>query len=765
MNSPISPTRLNTLAELLGRVAEELAFVSPGQDAGLLPLNGLVADLEDTTTEVDLPPVFVTGIAVARNWLDTILDGTGLFSETDVGRLNSWQMWMANVLDAIERATALPDWPQEWTENAADKSSPTPPKAAPPAPDLQIERTALVSKPEDDEPSLLINFDDDAELLAEFNSESVELLQQIEEGVLILEERPDDVATINAIFRSFHTFKGGAGFLHLLSLRDLAHELESLLDAVRSDKLTINAAIIDLILDGGDALKQFTEEIGAQLQGINRGQPISVPIKGIIRRAGAILRGEIPVVLPSTLGPVLTPGAEAVGQAKTSSELSEEASATSESKVRPTASTPTPEPTKSATPSRAKTPAKTTESGFVKVETGKLDALVDLVGELVIAQSMVVQNPDVQKIVSAHLTRCIRQLGRITTELQSNAMSLRTVPIRAAFQKMSRLVRDVSAQQGKQVQIIFIGEDTELDRNIVEKLADPLAHMIRNAVDHGMEGPQERVEKGKSPQGTITLSASHQRGGVMIVIEDDGRGLDHRKLRAKAIANGLIRADSHLTPSAIYPLIFKPGFSTAEKVTDLSGRGVGMDVVLRNVESLRGRIEIDSTLGTGTRFTVMLPLTLAIIEGMLVEVGGERYVIPMLAIRESFRPSRGAVTTQHERGEVVSVRGRHTPLLRLGEYLGTAPRAKDPEDGVIVVVESGQHARGLLVDELIGKQEVVIKGLGVAFEKQNLLAGAAVLSDGWVGLILDVDVLVNLPPSAVGPAPPRRAATINLEMS
>jgi two-component system chemotaxis sensor kinase CheA len=371
--------------------------------------------------------------------------------------------------------------------------------------------------------------------------------------------------------------------------------------------------------------------------------------------------------------------------------------------------------------------------------------LVDLVGELVIAQSMVVQNPDVQMINSLQLVRCLRQLSRITTELQRNAMSLRMVPIRAMFHKMNRLVRDLAAQQRKQVQLVLEGEETELDRNIVEKLSDPLVHMIRNAVGHGLEYPADRIAQGKPELGTIRLTAAHQRGGIVIRIQDDGKGLDRGRILAKAIDHGLVKANANLTESEIFSLIFQPGFSTAESVTDLSGRGVGMDVVGRNIENLRGKVEIQSLPGQGATFTILLPLTLAIIDGLLVGVGGDRYIIPTLSIRESFRPPPGMVTTVHGRGEVVSVRGRQTPLLRLGHYLGTASRAVKPEDGIIVVVESGDAARGLLVDELIGKQEVVIKSLGRAFRQQNLLAGGAVLGDGGVGLILDVDTLVQMP--------------------
>jgi len=374
-----------------------------------------------------------------------------------------------------------------------------------------------------------------------------------------------------------------------------------------------------------------------------------------------------------------------------------------------------------------------------------------LVGELVIAQSMVVQNPDVQNINSLELVRSVRQLSRVTKELQRNATSLRMVPIRGLFKKMARLVRDLAIDTKKQVQLVLDGEETELDRNIVDKMADPLIHMIRNAIDHGLESPAERVAAGKSALGTIRLSASHARGGIVIRIDDDGRGLNGERILRKAIEKGLIHSELGLSESEVYSLIFLPGFSTAEKVTDLSGRGVGMDVVRGSIESLRGKVETQSALGVGTTFKILLPLTLAIIDGLLVGVGKERYIIPTLSVRESFRPHAGMVTSVQGRGEMVAVRGRQTPVLRLGAYIGTTAQSTRPEDGILIVVESGDQSRALLVDELIGKQEVVIKSLGHAFEQQNIVAGGAVLGDGWIGLILDVDTLVRLPQNTRAP--------------
>jgi two-component system, chemotaxis family, sensor kinase CheA len=720
-------TNLSKADEILGQLGVELAFVTPNQDTGLLPINRFVMDLEELA-EREVPFPVTAGLKVARAWLDQTLDGPGKFTEESIRNFNGWHTWMTSVLLAWERGTAMPAWPEGWNRNHPTVAG------------AELAKWASTPLPSGgEETSIRLNLAEDLELLREFHGESVELLHDIEQGILVLEDNPADAVTINSIFRAFHTFKGGAGFLKLEALRDLAHDLESLLDAVRRSELRLSSEIIDLILAGADALKHFTREIGAQLQGANPGAPILVPTRQIIGRVQSALRGEPPSVATP---PAAAPSEASKAAGASSAPTKETSDRVIEPKVGPT-------PADATRVSVATSPA----SGFVKLDTAKLDNLVDIVGELVIAQSMVVQNPDVQKINSLQLVRCLRQLSRITTELQRNAMSLRMVPIRAMFHKMNRLVRDLSTQQQKLVRLVLEGEETELDRNIVEKLGDPLAHMIRNAVDHGLEYPADRVAKGKPDLGTIRLSASHQRGGIVIRIQDDGRGLNRRRILAKAMDRELVKANANLSESEIFSLIFLPGFSTAEKVTDLSGRGVGMDVVRRNIESLRGKIEIQSLPGQGTTFTILLPLTLAIIDGLLVGVGGDRYIIPTLSIRESFRPRPGMVSAVHEQGEVVSVRGRQTPLLRLSRYLGTTSRAVNPEDGIIVVVESGDSARGLLVDELIGKQEVVIKSLGGAFEQQNLLAGGAVLGDGWVGLILDVDTLVKMP-NQPPPAPP-----------
>jgi two-component system chemotaxis sensor kinase CheA len=327
--------------------------------------------------------------------------------------------------------------------------------------------------------------------------------------------------------------------------------------------------------------------------------------------------------------------------------------------------------------------------------------------------------------------------------VQKTAMSMRMVPIGMLFQKMARLIRDTSRKAGKQAELVTVGEDTELDRNIVEELADPLMHMVRNAIDHGIEPPKERIAAGKPATAKIELRAAHQGGHILIEIADDGRGMNRDAILKKAVERGIVSATTTLPDVDIYNLIFEPGFSTAEKVTDISGRGVGMDVVKRHIQKLRGRTEIQTVLGKGTTFQLKLPLTLAIIDGLIVGVGGERYIVPIFTVKELLRPTEGMVTTVEGRREIALVRERVLPVVRLYRRFGVTPRTKDPLESLLIITESQGAEYCLMVDALLGKQEVVIKSLGEAFRNVTGIAGGAILGDGRVGLILEMNALFN----------------------
>ena len=358
---------------------------------------------------------------------------------------------------------------------------------------------------------------------------------------------------------------------------------------------------------------------------------------------------------------------------------------------------------------------------------------------------MIRQDSTLRQGASSNLLRNLTQMDKITRELQQLGMSLRMIPVRATFQKMARIVRDLAKKSGKQVAFELHGEDTMLDKSIVDRIGDPLIHLVRNSVDHGIEtAVQERIAAGKPERGTVRLNAFHKGGNINIEIRDDGRGLDREAIMAKARQRGLIGEHEVLTDREVFELIFHAGFSTAKQITDVSGRGVGMDVVKRAIEDLRGSIGIESEAGKGTCFTLRLPLTLAIIDGMLVCIGDERYIIPTLSIVESLRPAAEDVVTVIKKGEMVRIREDLIPLFRLADLFQVRGAKTDPTQAIIIVVEDNGKRTGLLVDDLLGQQSTVIKSLGASLRGLPGVAGGSILSDGTVGIILDVGSLVKL---------------------
>jgi two-component system chemotaxis sensor kinase CheA len=556
----------------------------------------------------------------------------------------------------------------------------------------------------------------DPELLTDFIVESREHLSNIETQLLTLERDPFDSEALNSAFRGFHTIKGLAGFLELWDVQKVAHEVEAVLDRARNGELTIASEAIDIILASADHLRHWLEHLQSNLQSMPSDAPESPDdLLGQIHR---LVQGESrPQSGPAP--PQTSPAAE-------------------------TASVPAAEESESraaAPEARASAGARRSEAMAVKVDTGKLDYLVDMAGEMVIAESLVRHDSDLSAIKSPLLQRKISHLTRITAELQKTAMAMRLVPIGPQFRRMARLVRDLARQFDKRVEMETQGDDIELDRTIVEELADPLMHMVRNAMDHGIEMPADREKAGKPATARLLLKATHQAGQVVIEISDDGRGLDRQKILNKAIQKGLVASGDGMSDNDVFNLIFEPGFSTAAQVTSVSGRGVGMDVVRRHIEKLRGRIEIRSVLGQGATFQLKLPLTLAIIDGLVVGVGTERYIVPLFAVRELLRPSEDTVWTVQGRAEMALVRGSLLPVARLYRVFAVQPRSEDPAAGVLIVAEVEGHRFCVLVDEVIGKQEVVIKTLGAMFKNAPGIAGGAILGDGRVGLILDLDRL------------------------
>ncbi|PEQ12794.1 chemotaxis protein CheA [Novosphingobium sp. PC22D] len=397
-------------------------------------------------------------------------------------------------------------------------------------------------------------------------------------------------------------------------------------------------------------------------------------------------------------------------------------------------------------------PAAVAAGQSIRIDLFKLDRLIDLVGELVIAQAMLVQRLDGAGITA---TEELGLLENLTRDIQESAMSIRAQPISSVFSRVPRILRDLASTTGKHVKLEVIGESTELDKTVIERLGEPLTHLIRNAVDHGIESAEDRIAAGKNPEGTLTLSAEHRSGRILISIADDGAGINRERVLAKAIEKGIVSAENQLTAEEIDNLIFAPGFSTAQTISSVSGRGVGMDVVRQNVKDLGGRITIDSTPGEGTTFILTLPLTLAISDGMIVNVGEQTLVVPLAHVLESLRPAEGDVKGLGSSRHMLNVRGKFIPVLSLREALGSPSGATSPEEGVLIVVDTeaaGQAA--LLVDDIQDQRQFVIKSLSTNYRSVDGVAGATILGDGRVALIVDVDGLV----ACALPAHERQAA-------
>ena len=379
----------------------------------------------------------------------------------------------------------------------------------------------------------------------------------------------------------------------------------------------------------------------------------------------------------------------------------------------------------------------------IRVDLDKIDRLVNMVGELVITQAMLGQQASGFTVEShPELIQGLQELSHHTRELQENVMAIRAQPVKALFSKAPRLVRDLSTKLAKQARLVMSGENTEVDKTVIEQLSDPLTHLIRNALDHGIETPEERMAVGKPAEGTIHLAAQHRSGRIFIEIQDDGRGINRERVLAKALEKGLVERGQQLTDEQIDMLIFAPGFSTASEVSDVSGRGVGMDVVRKNIQDVGGRVVVQSTPGAGSRFILSLPLTLAVMDGMLVQVGGQRYVLPLTNIVESLRPTAQQARSLVDVGEVLTIRGEYINLMPLHAIFGIDGAITDPTKGLVVIVETeGGERVGLLVDELLGQQQVVIKSLDSNFRPVRGISAATILGDGRVALILDVSAL------------------------
>jgi two-component system chemotaxis sensor kinase CheA len=613
--------------------------------------------------------------------------------------------------------------------------------ASPCKPAASAEDKTPVGAPNPPAPARIPNaIAQDPELLGDFILEAREHLSSIETNLLELEQDPQRAEAIHAVFRSFHTIKGLAGFLELAAIQQVAHDTETALDLARNGALALNPEVIDTVLAAADYLKYSISRLDAVLAG-RSAPPEQNPGALLVRVRALAQPGSTspgaPLEKPSSPAPMPAP----LPSEPAPTAIVDPASLAKRVPPPVAEVEPAPEPAKASAnvPKNDKLRSDNAATRSVKVDTSKLDFLVDMVGELVIAQAMVRHDPSLGKLSSQKLQRNLSQMARITADVQKTAMAMRMVPVGSLFQRTARLVRDLSRKAGKRVELVTEGEETELDRTIVEEVADPLMHMVRNSIDHGLETPGERARSGKPAVGTIKLKAWHQAGHIVIEVSDDGRGLDRDRILNKARQRGLIGSNETPSDAETWALIFEPGLSTAEQVTDISGRGVGMDVVRKHIQKLRGRVETRSVKGKGTDFVLKLPLTLAIIDGLVVKTGEERYIVPLFAVSEMLRPTPEMMWTVQGKEEMALVRGKLIPVVRLYRRFGVQPRSEDACQSLLVVTESGGRPFCLMVDELIGKQEVVIKSLGETMKQVPGIAGGAILGDGRVGLILDVE--------------------------
>jgi len=584
----------------------------------------------------------------------------------------------------------------------------------------------------------IANIMEDVEIVKEFLTESSDHLDDVESKILQLEESPENTDIINNIFRPIHSMKGSAGFLGMKDIGKVSHELETLLDEARKGKLKITPEIIEILYEGIDILKKLREIVAKKVDDkdavcdeINYQQLLSE-----IASALQHINNQDSAHARKPLGQILVESGD-VSEEQLEAALHEQKKHLGEILVEKGITTP--DKVENALKIQAASGKKTAET--VKVDTQKLDNLVNLVGELVIANALI---SETLGAISDGASKNFSQFKKIVKDMQDQVMSMRMVPLKSTFQKMARLVRDVSTKAGKKVRLEVAGEETELDKTVIEEIGDPLVHIIRNSIDHGIEPHDDRIAKGKPAEGLVRLNAFHKGGNIVIEIEDDGRGLCRDKILKKAIEKGLVEENASLTDQQIYGLIFAAGFSTAEKITDISGRGVGMDVVKKNVERLRGKVEISTVEGKGTKISIKLPLTLAIIDGMVVQVGDEKYVVPMLSIEESIRPNKENISTVQQRGELLNVRGDLLPIVRLHNLYNVKPKRTNPWEALILVVEGEGQRCGILVDDLLGQQQIVIKSLGEQFRNVKGVSGSAILGDGRVSLILDVSGIMNI---------------------
>ena len=613
-----------------------------------------------------------------------------------------------------------------------------------------------------------------------FFDESDEHLQDMEQLLMTLDVDAPDPEELNSIFRAAHSIKGGSGIFGFDALMNLTHVMENLLDKARNQEIQVTSDIVDIFLQTLDVLKDTLsaykeqtelpqEQIDASIKVLEEtlasasGQSVQEAQGSCEQHAedeaneiegfGFFDEDEFEAQAQSENSADDIEGFGLFDDEATSSDAQADAQTNRDTskvdegfgffepenlpvKTESTQPVAPKQPIVKPVKTKPKTAAK--EAASIRVDTTKIDAMVNLVGELVITQSMLSNvGQEVEGQVGERLQLAIDELQRNTREIQESVMSMRMLPVNMTFNRFPRVVRDLSSKLGKKVDLVIQGGNTEIDKSLIEKLVDPLTHLVRNSIDHGIESPEKRLEAGKSENGTVILSAEQKGSSIIIGIIDDGAGLNKARILEKATQNGLA-VTPDMPDSEIWQLIFQAGFSTAAEVTDVSGRGVGMDVVRRNIESIGGRIEIESSQGEGSAFYIHLPLTLAIVDGMCVSVGDQIFVIPLLNVIESFQPTASQVKTLGN-DKVLWIRDQYWPLVSLTQLMQVDDGITEPTKGIVVLLESSKKRYGVLVDSLVGQQQVVIKSLEQHYKKVAGIAGATIMGDGKVAMILDAD--------------------------
>jgi two-component system chemotaxis sensor kinase CheA len=711
---------VEAVAEILKTLIQRVGFLNFDVMVALLQgLLGLLATPE--------PPGPDT-IDLLRQGLDQIGEGLQFLGAYEpasfeptalLAELNAGVGFAAPATTAAEEAPAKAQ-PEEQVEAELTPESQVAalqaPEAAPeplPAPSAEEEDEVVQEGPLTGE---VLDF------VPDFITESNEILEKLDENLVRLEEASGDLDLLNEIFRGAHTLKGAAGFLGFTQMGGVTHKMENVLDLLRKGQIQLSQGIMDVILQGVDQIKVLQADI----------------------RNNIIVRRDTSAVRRSLARIVETKGAEA-GVPAPAAAAGVPAAPPS---PRPAAAPATPAPHEAAPGGGAHPPVA---DQVIRVDVERIDKIMTLAEELVLGRNRLLQLNT--QLVAAHgeeelvnrLNEATAQVNMLTGELQESVMMMRMIPVSRVFARFPRMVRDLARDLNKQIELVVEDHDAEIDKSVADEIGDPLIHLIRNAVDHGVETPELRQQAGKDPRGTIRLSATHEANHIVLRIQDDGKGMDPVKLKQKAVERGILSAADaeRMEDTEAYNLIFLPGFSMAQAITSVSGRGVGMDVVRTNITRLNGTIDLESVLGQGTTITIRLPLTLAIISGLQVGAAGEIFIVPLTAVIEALRISQDQVENLQGR-QVILARDKVLPLINLAQVLQVPAAKSEKNEAYVVVTGLAERRMGILVDRLLGQVDVVIKALGDFVGPAQGIAGATILGDGRVRLILDVGKLMDL---------------------